>query len=729
MRRLLLNTRFLYILFLVGVFFHPAIVLSTPLHAGDITLHIGETKQVQIGSVYENIQRQYGTQSYYWTSSGGCFSKVSQTTFTCTIQATSSGTGRLEYFASMFIDGYYRTHEFYWDITVLDNTLQDLSVTPHDLELYEGDGYQLHVSKTPSDAEVNLFWDTNDSYVANVSSNGYVTANHPGSTSVYVTDTKSGKRGYCYVTVKSRQLQYISLSPSSMQLNWNGSQYFTARLTPENADVSLSWKSSDEMVAEVNQQGRVTAKQKNGTTTITVTDAKTGKKATAEVTVQKVVPSSVSISPPSVTLPVGDSRKLSCSVSPTDAIYTVSWESDKPTIAQVDQSGNVTAKAKGKAKIMVRTDNGKTATCEVTVPPQPSSISVKPTQIELLMGRSAELSYEIKPSDAVARTITWSSSDYGIASVSQDGKVRANKPGQTTITVETDNGKKATCQVTVPMPVFQLFVWMKNGEKTGYISTDRPVFTFNGDKIHLMTSNVDMYIQPEQFDRFTLEQVLPEQPLAIDVAEAITIGLGQERQLRYQLTPKDAETTVTWLNAAPDVVSISPSGMAKGLKVGTANVKAQTANGLRAECVITVPQPDLRFFVWLRDGSHFGYPIDEKPQVELGAEKFTLNSTKTKVEFPSDQVVKFTLEDAAAMITTAINQQEWHQAELHLQHGDATISQTKPGSKVRIVDMAGRLVDVVTADGEGFAVIPMSGYANGIYIIKTESITYKIQKK
>jgi hypothetical protein len=64
---------------------------------------------------------------------------------------------------------------------------------------------------------------------------------------------------------------------------------------------------------------------------------------------------------------VGDTYTLSPTVYPSNSTYTLAWSSDNSSVATVSQSGVVTAKSAGTANITVKTDNGKTATCKVTV--------------------------------------------------------------------------------------------------------------------------------------------------------------------------------------------------------------------------------------------------------------------------------------------------------------------------------------------------------------------------
>ena len=108
----------------------------------------------------------------------------------------------------------------------------------------------------------------------------------------------------------------------------------------------------------------------------------------------------------------------------------------------------VTAKGTGTANITVTTDNGKTATCKVTVSPKAvTSVSIK-SSLSLEVGETYTLTPSVYPSDAVT-SFSWSSDRSSVATVSQYGVVTAKGTGTANITVTTDNGKTATCKVTV----------------------------------------------------------------------------------------------------------------------------------------------------------------------------------------------------------------------------------------------------------------------------------------
>ena len=518
-----------------------------------------------------------------------------------------------------------------------------IKVKPESLKMLAGDMQDLTYTVTPSNAAYTVTWDSDNKAVADVSSTGKVTAKAEGTAHISVT-TDNGKTSTCTVTVPT-QASGVTVSAETLSLLVGGSQTLSYVVQPEDAVYRASWSSDNENVATVDDKGRVEAKAL-GTAHISVT-TNNGKKATCTVKVCPH-PTSIIVNPQTLCLFAGESQTLTCSAQPADAIYTVTWLSDNRKVAEVDKNGNVAAKGAGTAHIVVKTDNGQTDTCTVTVPVQPTSVSINHKNVELLMDRSLQLSYTVYPADAVLRgDVIWASSNSNIAYINQAGRLEARKPGTAIITVTTDNGKVGECRVIVPTPQFQLFVWLKNGEKTGYLSTDKPQFRLDGDVVKFTTSHLLLNIPKDALDKFTLEQVLPEHPLRIAMTESLKVGVDRSKRLYYELTPADASTQITWLNSDTTVVSVTADGVVTGLKAGTATLKAQTSNGLRATCLVTVPEPAYRFYVWLRDGSVESYSTDEKPKVAVGTDVFTLTTSTTTIGYAAKDVLKFTLEDSA----------------------------------------------------------------------------------
>ena len=160
---------------------------------------------------------------------------------------------------------------------------------------------------------------------------------------------------------------------------------------------------------------------------------------------------SVSISPISATLVVGNSLQLVATFSPFDATdKSLTWASNNEAVATVDSSGKVTALASGSATITVTTNDGnKTATFNVTVF-EVDVISVElDNKKSVLVGGTLQLTATFNPSYSSNKNVTWSSSNNAVATVDETGKVSGISEGRATITVTTNNGKTATCMVAV----------------------------------------------------------------------------------------------------------------------------------------------------------------------------------------------------------------------------------------------------------------------------------------
>lgn len=279
-------------------------------------------------------------------------------------------------------------------------------------------------------------------------------------------------------------------------------------------------------------------------------------------------------------------------------------------------------------------------------------------------------------------------------------------------------------------PQYKLFVWMKNGEKTGYLSTDKPQIRLDGENVKFSTVDIELYITKDDLEKFTLEQIKPEDPTDISIVSELEIEVGQQKRVSYTLTPFDAQTTVKWLNSNPEVIDVSQYGWVRGLQEGTAVLRAQTNNGLRAECLVTVPKPAYVLYVWLLDGHIIAYPVDEKPQVAVGDELLTLTTKFTTIGYPGKDVLKFTFEDSSVdNPITAIDQPAVAETQMNFDAGGVRLAGLSPLSKVSVHDIQGRLVTTQKADVDGNLSISLDQYPAGIYVVKTEKSNYKILKK
>ena len=327
-------------------------------------------------------------------------------------------------------------------IMVVPTEVSSITLDKSSASLKVGETVTLTATVNPSDAtDKTVTWTTSDATVATVS-NGVVTAKKLGTATI---TAKAGeKTATCSITVIPTPVTSVTLSKTSASLKVGETVTLTATVNPSDAtDKTVTWTTSDATVATVSN-GVVTAK-KLGTATIT---AKAGDKtATCSITVIPTPVSSITLTLLSASLTVGESVTLSATVGPVDAIdKTVSWSSSDATVANVS-NGVVSAKKIGTATITAKAGN-KTATCSITVVSAPvGSITLNLQSASLKVGETATLSATVNPSDATDKTVTWTTSDATVATVS-NGVVTAKKMGTVTITAKAGD-ETANCMVEV----------------------------------------------------------------------------------------------------------------------------------------------------------------------------------------------------------------------------------------------------------------------------------------
>ena len=166
-------------------------------------------------------------------------------------------------------------------------------------------------------------------------------------------------------------VEKVSLNKSATILTEGESETLTATITPSNAtgDKTVKWSSSNEAVATVDSNGKVTAK-KAGTAVITATSSN-GKSASCTVTVKQkeIAITGIGLNKSTTSLTEGESETLTATIAPSNATgdKTVKWSSSNGVVAAVDSNGKVTAKKAGTAVITATSSNGKSASCTVTV--------------------------------------------------------------------------------------------------------------------------------------------------------------------------------------------------------------------------------------------------------------------------------------------------------------------------------------------------------------------------
>ena len=387
--------------------------------------------------------------SLNWTSSdtsvatvdaGGKVTAVSKGT--ATIKATANdGSGK------------YAKSYVYVNRLVTSIELDKSSIT-----IFNGKTATIKATVYPSTASnKGVTWTSSNTSVATVSTNGTVTGVSSGTAKIIATaEDGSGVSASCSVEVK--QSVTIILNKESLSLNEGQTEALTATVSPDNADdKTITWSSSNESVATVDETGKVTAISKGIATIKAEAINGGGTTATCSVKVIRLV-SSIMLDKPSIVIYNGKSETITASVSPSTASNKgVTWTSSNTSVATVSTNGEVTGVARGTAKIIATAEDGSgvSASCSVEVKQYVRTITLDKKSLSLLIGEDATLSVtSILPEDADDKTYSWSSSDSEIASVDNSGKVTAKAKGKATIKAKANDGSGvfSYCSVIVKAP-------------------------------------------------------------------------------------------------------------------------------------------------------------------------------------------------------------------------------------------------------------------------------------
>jgi uncharacterized protein YjdB len=251
----------------------------------------------------------------------------------------------------------------------------------------------------------------------------------------------------------------VILNKVALTLDVGGTETLIATVLPSKAaNKNVTWSSNNTDVAQVSQNGEVSALAK-GIATITVSTEDGGKEAICNINVKEIVTGNIAVTgvtlnKTTLSLTVGGSETLTAIVAPADATNkNVTWSSSNAAVASVSANGAVSALSAGSATITVTTEDGnKTAACVVTVTVATVSVTdvtLNKTTLSLTVGGSETLTVIVAPNNATNKAVSWSSNNNAVATVS-NGVVTAVSAGSATITVSTQNGNKtATCAVSV----------------------------------------------------------------------------------------------------------------------------------------------------------------------------------------------------------------------------------------------------------------------------------------
>lgn len=253
-----------------------------------------------------------------------------------------------------------------------ENPLSDISISNAPQSLPVGSSVQLEAAVTPDDYVGHITWESSDTSVLRVLSNGKVVA--VGQGEAVITASIGEATSSVTITVTGEQpgesgLTGVSLDRYTLTLYaGEEAEQLTATLKPEGTEAAIHWTSSNQTAATVSQDGKVTPLAAG----VTVVTAAAGDyRASCIVTVQpkRVRVTGIRFDEPTHTLMMGSTVTLQPIIAPDDAtVKNLTWVSSDEQIATVSRTGIVTALSVGETTITATTvDGGYSAEIKIIV--------------------------------------------------------------------------------------------------------------------------------------------------------------------------------------------------------------------------------------------------------------------------------------------------------------------------------------------------------------------------
>lgn len=313
---------------------------------------------------------------------------------------------------------------------------------------------------------------SSDSKVASVNKDGLVTAVAAGNAEI--TATVEGKSASCSVKVNDMEVDSITLEYSTTTLDVGFEEIITATWEPEGYNpANLEWTctADPESIVEFTQIDekscslKFTEYQENASAVIVVRDKISNKYAELTYTVLPEVNEvfSISLNHSQLFKKIGDEPVqliATCYDSENNVIEgfrQLEWsatEDNGTVVVEVDQDGLVTFKNTGTTTVKVtnRLNAAVYAVCNITVSEadiEVEGITLSPSSKTIKVGEKFTINALVEPDDADDKTLTFTSENEGIATVTSAGEVEGIAEGETEIKVTAVNGVSAVCSVTV----------------------------------------------------------------------------------------------------------------------------------------------------------------------------------------------------------------------------------------------------------------------------------------
>ena len=421
----------------------------------------------------------------------------------------------------------------------------------------------------------------------------------------------------------------MSLNTTSLTMYTGSTYQLIANTTDRTAPVV--WESSDTKIAEVDQNGLVTAKKATGTTPVQITAYQilngVKKIVTCTIYIQPAV-TEVSLTPNNIILNKGEYETIKAVVKPSGISGTsLHWLSSDKNIFEITDSTDLTVTIFGRnggtaVLTALNAENIIVGYCKVTISQPAEGIKLSQTEVTVPFSQKTyQLYATLSPENTTNKNVIWDTQNSKIATVDKNtGLVTFKNAGTVTISVQSvDNPLLiAYCTFNIERALagieldnhdvelytgetkrlsYQLFPDNAAHPEVVWTSFDTSIVTV--DDSGLLTakgpgSTQVMVMSAEDGSCYDICTVVVKQKatsVKMNYTE-LTMDRGEYFDMEVTITPiTSTEASLIWESLNPKVATVSSTGRITARAEGTAIIAVRTQSGVTSYCTVNVLEP------------------------------------------------------------------------------------------------------------------------------------------
>lgn len=408
----------------------------------------------------------------------------------------------------------------------------------------------------------------------------------------------------------------------------------------------------------------------------------------------------------------GEVGQLSVTFTPSGAINkNIIWSSSNPSVAVVDDYGTVTSVGEGQTVITAKSEENQelykscVVNCEWT---KVKTIKLNKSTASITeIGGQVQLTATVTPTDAVNRTVEWSTSDSNVATVNTDGTVTARGEGNAVIYCKSTDGSEivASCSLSVSLPriekiklnttkvtvteidkataltatitptnaVDKNVIWTTSDPNVALVSSDGIVSTGRVDGTAIITCTSAS--NPKISASCTVNVKIPIEQITLSKNE-VKVTTGKEFNLNAVSYPHGfTDTGIVWTSSNTSIASVNDYGVVKTHKPGSVTIKATSKDYSKvyATCNVNVSPKQVtgltvkknkdgsRTLKWNAVSGVSGYKIYQlknnvwKKIADTHVSSFQLKNIKTGNCYQYRVMAYYTVKDSKGNVTKTLN--------------------------------------------------------------------------